>query len=36
MPDNSYLTHILKTDAQGEFTYVPARAGWWVMTALSF
>jgi len=34
MPDNSYLTHILKTNAQGEFTYVPARAGWWVMTAI--
>ncbi|MCC6154915.1 MAG: DUF4198 domain-containing protein [Candidatus Hydrogenedentes bacterium] len=34
LPDNSYITHILKTDTQGGFTYVPARAGWWAMTAI--
>lgn len=34
LPDNSYLTHILKTNAQGEFSYVPVRAGWWALTAI--
>lgn len=34
MPDNSYLTHILKTNVKGEFIYVPVRAGWWALTAI--
>jgi len=34
IPDNSYLTHILKTNGQGEFSYVPVRAGWWAFTAI--
>jgi len=33
-PDNSYLTHILKTNSKGEFTFVPIRAGWWALTAI--
>jgi cobalt/nickel transport protein len=32
--DNSYLTHILKTNAKGEFTFVPVHAGWWALTAI--
>lgn len=34
LPDNSYLTHILKTNAEGNFSYVPVRAGWWSLTAI--
>lgn len=34
LPNNSYLTHILRTNAQGEFVYVLVRAGWWVFTAI--
>ncbi len=34
LPDNSYMTHILKTNAKGEFSYVPVRAGWWALTAI--
>jgi cobalt/nickel transport protein len=34
LPDNSFLTHILKTNARGEFTFVPPRAGWWALTAI--
>ena len=34
LPDNSFLTQILKTNAKGEFTFVPPRAGWWALTAI--
>lgn len=34
LPDNSFLTQILKTNARGEFTFVPPRAGWWALTAI--
>ena len=34
LPDNSYLTQILKTNTKGEFTFVPTRAGWWALTAI--
>ena len=34
LPDNSFLTQILKTNPKGEFTFVPPRAGWWALTAI--
>ncbi len=34
LPDNSFLTQILKTNDRGEFTLVPPRAGWWALTAI--
>ncbi len=34
LPDNSFLTQILKTDSKGEFIFVPLRAGWWALTAI--
>jgi len=34
LPDNSFLTQILKTNSRGEFTFVPPRAGWWALTAI--
>ena len=34
LPDNSFLTQILKTNPKGEFTFVPSRAGWWALTAI--
>jgi cobalt/nickel transport protein len=34
LPDHSFLTQILKTNGKGEFTFVPACAGWWALTAI--
>lgn len=34
LPDNSFLTQILKTNSRGEFTFVPPHAGWWALTAI--
>ena len=34
LPSNAFKTHILKTGADGEFSFVPVREGWWAFTAL--
>ena len=34
LPDPSFITQILKADAQGIFSFVPVRKGWWALTAI--
>lgn len=34
-PDDSFITQVVKTDANGVFTYAAPRAGWWGFAALN-
>ena len=33
-PNNAYVTQILKANQDGEFAFVPVKAGWWALTAV--
>ncbi len=34
IPNNSFVTQILKTNGNGEFAFVPVKAGWWALSAI--
>ncbi len=34
IPNNAFVTQILKTDEHGEFAFVPVKAGWWALSAI--
>jgi cobalt/nickel transport protein len=33
-PNNAFITQVLKANQEGEFAFVPVRAGWWALSAI--